>query len=119
MKQVGKLHDNIINLLSLDYAPNTPIYLGQSNIDHMKKRHPVDFEKYGANITDIITKPDYVRQNPKDNSIEYVKEFEINNEYVKVAVRVSGSGVLYARSLYVLNRNRVKDFIAKGTLKKA
>lgn len=43
----------------------------------------------------------------------------INNEYVKVTVRISFSGIFYARSLYVLNSNRVKNFINKGTLIKA
>lgn len=43
----------------------------------------------------------------------------INNEYVKVAVRISSSEIFYARSLYVLNSNRVKNFINKGTLIKA
>lgn len=47
-----------------------------------------------------------------------VKEFLINGEFVKVAVRLSGGGALYARSLHVLNHNRVKNFIQKGTLKK-
>ena len=42
-----------------------------------------------------------------------------NNEYVKVAVRISSSGIFYARYLYVLNSNRVKNFINKGTLIKA
>ena len=45
-------------------------------------------------------------------------EYFINDEYVKVAVRVSASNTYYARSLYILNPNRVKNFIAKGTLKK-
>ena len=35
-----------------------------------------------------------------------------------LARRLSGGGALYARSLYVLKPNRVKNFIAKGTLKK-
>ena len=49
---------------------------------------------------------------------EYVKDFQINGEFVKVAVRLSGGGALYARSLYVLNHNRVINFIQKGTLKR-
>lgn len=108
MKQVGKLDSKIITLLSLSLAPGTPIYIGQSNIQHIQNRHPADYAKYGSRIPDIISAPDYVRENPKDGSIEFVK----------VAVRVSGNGVLYARSLYILNSKRVQNFIAKGTLKK-
>lgn len=61
---------------------------------------------------------DYVGINSSDNSIEFVKEYVIDNEFVKVAVRVSRGNKLYARSLYVLNNRRVKNFIAKNTLKK-
>lgn len=118
MLQVGKLDSKIISLLSLSFAPDTPIYLGQSNIQHIQNSHPAAYAKYGSRIPDIISAPDYVRENPKNGSIEYVKEYQIDNEFVKVAVRVSGSGKLYARSLYILNNNRVQNFISKGTLKK-
>ena len=84
----------------------------------MQMSHPADYAKYGTYISDILSTPDYVGINPKDDSIEYVKEYLINQEYVKVAVRVSTAGRYFARSLYVLNQNRVHNFIAKGTLKK-
>ena len=72
---------------------------------------------YGDDISLIIAKPDYVALN-KDKSIEYVKEYQRDNEFVKVAVKVNLSGNYFARTLYVLNSKRVQDFIAKGTLKK-
>ena len=74
--------------------------------------------KYGADISMIINDADYVGLNASDNSIEYVKEYKINNEFVKVAVRVSQGNVLYARSIYILNNKRVQNYIAKNTLKK-
>lgn len=82
----------------------------------MKSSHPEDFDAYGDDIPLIISTPDYIALN-KDGSIEYVKSY-INkyNEYVKLAVRVSNSGSFFARSLYVLNTQRVNDYIAKGTL---
>ena len=83
----------------------------------MLNRHPSDFAKYGLYIGLIISEPDFVGINPKDQSIEYVKEFSIDNKFVKVAVRVSASGKYFVRSLYVLNTNRVNNFVAKGTLK--
>ena len=46
--------------------------------------------------------------NKKDNSLEFVK----------VAVRISLNGNVFARSMYILNNNRVKNFITKGTLKR-
>lgn len=117
-KEVGRLSAQVVELLQLSLKENQPIYLGESNISHMKKRHPDDYSKYGKYLSEILARPDYVGENPKDGSIEYVKEFMVDDEFVKVAVRLSGGGTLYARSLYTLNPNRVKNFIRKGTLKK-
>lgn len=117
-QKVGKVSARVIQLLGSSLQVDQPIYLGQNNIAHMQSRHPADYAQYGQYIPAILSAPDYVGENPKDGSIEYVKEFQINNEFVKVAVRLSGGGVLYARSLYVLNHNRVMNFIQKGTLKK-
>ena len=84
----------------------------------MQKSHPADFQKYGTDISYILNNPDYVGINAKDSSIEFVKEYQVNNEYVKVAVRVSTRNKYYARSIYVLNAKRVANFINKGTLVK-
>ena len=117
-KKIGCFTSSVIELLNLDIPAGTPIYIADTNIEHMSTAHPDDFKKYGNNIADIIAHPDYVGKNAKDNSIEYTKEYVINNDFVKVAVRVTTHNVYYARSLYVLNPNRVKNFIKKGTLKK-
>lgn len=118
MKQVGKLSNSVVNALGLNMPVGTPIFIGASNIEHMRSRHPTDYAEYGKDIAVILGSPDYVGINPKDNSIEFVKEYKINNEFVKVAVRVSGGGTLYARSVYILNSGRVQNYIAKGTLKR-
>ena len=117
-KIIGYFSQNIIDLLDLNIRVGTPIYIADSNIEHMRTSHPEDFEKYGCDIEDIIADPDYVGKNAKDDSIEFTKEYYIAGDYVKVAVRVTSHNTYYARSMYVLNPNRVKNFIEKGTLKK-
>lgn len=117
-KRIGFFSQNIIDLLELDVSHGTPIYIADTNIEHMRSSHPDDFEKYGADIEEIIAHPDYVGKNEKDNSIEFTKEYCIGGEFVKVAVRVTTQNIYYARSMYILNPNRVKNFIKKGTLKK-
>ena len=116
--KIGNFSARIIELLELDIPVGTPIYIADSNREHMKSSHPEDYKKYGTELNNIITNPDYVGKNAKDDSIEFTKEYCIHGDYVKVAVRVSTRNIYYARSLYVLNPNRVKNFIAKGTLKK-
>lgn len=115
---VGTVSHRVISLLGLEMEVDQPIYLGSSNIAHMQSRHPGDYGRYGEYIPQILAHPDYVGMNPSDGSIEYVKEFQVDDEFVKVAVRLSGGGKLYARSLYVLNQNRVLNFIQRGTLKR-
>lgn len=117
-QKVGTLSARVVSLLGLSQQQGQPILMGASNIAHMTSKHPADYQKYGKYIPQILAKPDYVRLNPKDNSIEYVKDFQINGEFVKVAVRASGSGALYARSVYVLTPTRVQNFIKNGSLKK-
>lgn len=116
MRCVGKITEQVAKLVGIEEAAGSMIMLGDSNIAHMRQNHPRDYQKYGCDIELILTNPHYVGKNPKDNSIEYVREYVIDGEYVKVAVRVSASGTYFARSLYVLGRNRTKNYINNGTL---
>lgn len=50
----------------------------------MKSSHPKDFNKYGKDIESIIAFPDYVGKNTKDDSIEFTKEYQQNNDYVNI-----------------------------------
>ena len=117
-RKIGEFSQKIIDILDLSISAGTPIYIAESNLEHMKSSHPEDFKKYSCDIETILSDPDYVGKNTKDNSIEFTKEYILNDEFVKVAVRVSLQNIYYARSMYVLNPNRVRNFIAKGTLKK-
>ena len=117
MGKVGEISAGVIATLGLSVAPNTPIYIGITNINHMLSSHQKAYVKYGSYISKIIASPEYVGLNPKDGSIEYVREFQMAGEFVKVAVRVSTKGQYFARSIYVLNKQRVFNFIKKGTLK--
>lgn len=117
MRIVGRVTDQVAILLGISLPEDQNIYLGPSNLDHMASSHPADFLRYGSQISYILSCPDYIGQNPTDGSIEYVKDFWEHGNYVKVAVRLSRSERFYARSIYVLNPNRVRNYIAKGTLK--
>lgn len=119
-EKIGEISEAVINTLQLNILAPTPIFIGETNLLHMKQKHPKDYDKYNNLIGDIINFPDFVGINKKNSSIEYVKEiFDLTtNEYVKVAVRVTTNGQYFARTLYSLNKNRVQNFIDKGYLKK-
>ena len=118
MVKVGVVSQRVIDLLKLNMIAGTPIYIGESNIRHMLQSHPEDYQKYKEQIPNIIEKPDYVGVNPSDNSLEYVKVFVLDNESVKVAVRVSHGGKLYTRTIYARDLQKLERFVKKGYLLK-
>jgi hypothetical protein len=111
---VGFITEEVIKLLSLDAEPNTPIYIGETNIEHMQSDHLDEYQKYGKRISSIIANADYVRFKEDDNSIEYVRKF---GKFIKLAVRITSTGHYFARSLYFIKKSRADNLINKGELK--
>ncbi|MCL2109264.1 MAG: PBECR2 nuclease fold domain-containing protein [Oscillospiraceae bacterium] len=113
IEKIGEFSREVIELLGLDVPEGTAIFLGESNRAHMKSRHPQDYEKYIGRIGKIVTYPDFVGISEDDGSIEFIKIFKKN---VKVAVRIAVDGDYYARTLYEIHPNRVKNFAKEGKL---
>lgn len=117
MKPIAYISQEIIDTLNLNLSPNTPVYIGKNNIEHIKNRHPYKFDKYYQDISTIINNPDYVGLNPKDNSLLMVKLYQLNNEYIRVAVKVTSKKICYAKTLHLLSSCNAERYLEKGTLK--
>lgn len=117
---IGAIDDIVISILNLSIDPNTPIYISETNIEHMKKAHPEDYEKYGKDIGKIIANPDYVAKHPKNDSVQYIKVYYDENRESKilVAIRSSRKGIMYARSLFTMSEEKVDRYQKNGYLKK-
>ena len=111
MKRVGSFAPEVIVLLGLSVAPGTPIFIGQTNIDHMKASHPADFEKYFSCLEEILANPDWVIPDPEDGGIQFVRQIDTR---VIVAVRASGSGAFYARTIFVMHKPKIDKYAARG-----
>ena len=116
VRRVGFISQRTVDLLGLKLAGGTPILMGKSNVEHIKNRHPYEFDKYYNDIENILEKPDYVGKNPNDDSILFVKEYKVNSEYIRVAVKVTASKKCYAKTLHLLSTCNVERYIARGTL---
>ncbi|MDL0420959.1 PBECR2 nuclease fold domain-containing protein [Caldibacillus thermoamylovorans] len=118
--KVGKIDDAVISILRLSLDPDTPIFLGKTNIENMKKEHPEVFAKYGKKIPEILNNPDYVAKHPRKDSIQYIKIYydEEKQENVLVALRASARGICYARSIYTITDEKFNVYQSAGTLKK-
>ena len=108
--EIGKITKEVIKILGLNYKEEVPIFIGISNISHMKERHAIDFERYGNKIREIIKKPTYLARNEKKQSIEFIKEYKVNNDFVLVIVRVSRNDVHFVRTRYVMDEKKVEKY---------
>jgi len=116
-KLIGVVSTAVANTLGEDgrlYKAGDMIYLGESNINHMKRRHSAAYNKYNDKLSQIIAEPEYVGINDEDGSLEYVK---ILDDHVKLVVRVAGDEKLYVRSMYTVYQSRTEYFVKSGKLK--
>ena len=95
-----------------------PIFLGNTNIEHMKRQHLNDYIKYGKDIENILNFPTYVARNPNLNSVEYIKEYNCNNDFVLVAVRISNQGSMFAKTVFKITKRKKEIYLKKGYAKK-
>jgi hypothetical protein len=115
---IGFFSEKSIKAIGLSIEIGTPIYLGETNINHMINSHPLDYTKYEAYLPEIIRSPDYIGADESDGTIEFVKYIQTGNEHIKVAVRIANSGKYYVRTLYTITQRRIEQFITKGYLVK-
>ena len=111
MKPIGCFSPKVIDLLGLSVTAGTPIFIGKTNIDHMKASHPDDFDKYFPCMEDILENPDWVIPDPEGGGIQFIKQMDFR---VIVAVRASGSGAFYARTIFVMFKPKIDKYAARG-----
>ena len=115
---VGTINEKVIDMFDLNIKTGQPIYLGQGNKEHMQAEHPDDYSKYGDKIEYILNNPDFIAKHPKKDSIEFIKIFPNgNDDYVLVAVRATGKGQFFARTLFVMDKEKVDKYTEKDAFK--
>ncbi|MFR2011978.1 MAG: PBECR2 nuclease fold domain-containing protein [Christensenellales bacterium] len=144
MKKVDKLDNNIFNdssksvsigiidskLITLikDLNPNiaqhmiagTNIIFWKSRIKHIQKHisdfdSPEQFKQCFENIPSIISNPDFISTNPKDNSISFIKRQSKNTS---VAIRIANDGKASFRTMYPLRDSQLKNYLESGRAQK-
>lgn len=116
--EIGKLSARVVDLLESGYSVDSPIYIGYENIEKIKTKHPEAFRKYGRDIKKIISSPDYIAKHPKNDSIQYIKVYRKDNNYVMVAVRASRGGKLYVRTLFIMAEEKIFKYWRKNVFKR-
>jgi hypothetical protein len=68
------------------------VILTEERIQHIKERHPSDFEKYSKYMSDLVADPDYILEANKPNTAFLLKEYEDAGERFQLILRLAVDG---------------------------
>lgn len=85
---IGKINREIYKCIS-DDIQTEDVIITEERIQHIKERHPNDYERYCEFLKEIVEQPDYIVETNKSNTALILKEFAIENgETFKTIVRL-------------------------------
>ena len=87
---VCKLNKELYSVVTKDIASDEVI-ITYKQINHIKERHPNDYERSARFFKDIITDPDYIIEGNKPNTAMLLKEIELDGQNLKLILRLKTS----------------------------
>lgn len=88
---VGNLDRKIYGCVTTDIVTDE-VVITEKQIEHIKERHPNDFERFEVYFKEIVEKPDYIIESPKPRTALVLKEIIVGeNEVFKMVVRLATS----------------------------
>lgn len=90
MHFVCKLDKSLYSVVTADIASDEVI-ITDEQIEHIKKRHPNDFETFASFFAEIINNPDYIVEANKPNTAVVLKEIKLNGRNLKLILRLKTS----------------------------
>lgn len=87
MYLVGKINIEIYNCITKDIMTDEVI-ITDERIQHIKERHPNNYEQYYSYMRSIIENPEYIIEANKPNTALILKSFSNGNETFKTVLRL-------------------------------
>lgn len=84
---VGKIDREIYKCITEDIRTDEVI-ITDNQIQHIKHRHPNDYERFSGYFGKIISQPDYIIETSKPNTALILKEIVTEKERVKTVLRL-------------------------------
>ena len=84
---IGKIDRNIYKCVTEDIKTDEVI-ITDERIQHIKERHPNDYERYREYMQQIVEKPEYIIEANKANSALILKSFSDGGEQFKTVLRL-------------------------------
>lgn len=87
LRHIGKIDRNIYKCVTEDIRTEEVIITNE-RIQHIKDRHPKDYERYCEYMQQIIENPDYIIEANKENTALILKAFSDGEEQFKTVLRL-------------------------------
>lgn len=84
---IGKIDKDIYKCITEDIVTDEVI-ITDNQIQHIKERHPNDYERFSKYFGEIVAEPDYIIETNKPNTALVLKEIRKANEVFKTVVRL-------------------------------
>lgn len=90
VQAVGHINIDIYRCVTNDITTDE-VVITSERIEHIKERHPNDYERYFGFITKIVEEPDYILEANKPDSALILKSFVENGKNYKIILRLKTS----------------------------
>ncbi len=84
---VGRIDREIYKCITEDIVTDEVI-ITDNQIQHIKDRHPNDYERFSKYFSEIVSAPDYIIETNKPNTALILKEINSGNEVFKTVLRL-------------------------------
>ena len=84
---VGKIDIDIYKCITSDITTDEVI-ITDERIQHIKERHPNDYERYYFYMTEVVSEPDFIIEANKPNTALILKSFSEDSETFKTVLRL-------------------------------
>ena len=90
MHIIGKINKNIYKCVTEDITTEEVI-ITDNQINHIKNRHPNDYENFSYYFSDILSDPDFILEANKPNTAFILKQITENDLTVQLILRLQTS----------------------------
>ena len=87
MHIIGKIAPLIYNCIT-DEITSTDVIITENLIQHIKERHPNDYERFSGYIPQIIENPDYILEDKRPATALVLKQIEESGGRFRLALRL-------------------------------
>ena len=84
---IGRINRAIYGCVTNDIQTDEVI-VTERQIEHIKERHPNDYERFGKHFKVIVESPDYIIETNKPNTALILKEIVDDGEKFKTVLRL-------------------------------